>query len=675
MSSPKKIGTTLGVLSSLFLLSLAVFAFTGPSASAPDGNVFAPLDTSSTTQYKEGQLTTEGIFEAPSVLLNPDEKGRPICSSANRGEIWREFDEGGTVNLLTSNQATVEENASSGFSSTGGLRSQSDEQVLQGNYSLKFTPSGGGGTEHVYMDISIQPNTDYSTQIPIWSPDGHNVSVAADERGDGNYLKTLSSSVLIEGNNGWQIANHSGTTSSETDTLRIIMRRTGNTDTTPWYYDRGQVEQKPHSTPFVDGTREGWGDSFFLCGLDSAGSYIWHRLTNNTFDHIYGGFNNTLDLEDRLNNTTISPSGTPVATIRQGEGFTGDAVAVEEGTTNIAPSPTQVGLSTGWTNYLNEREYNSVIAPDGTLSGTKMIATSSGQVRTEFSISSPADDTYYTFSVYAKRGSNPYAALYTYFNPHPSPGIIANLDTGEIVFSQNTTSHSISETVDGWYRISMTVLVRPDQTHRLFKVNLTSSSSSVTSGISGDYVYYWGAQLEQKPFLTSFVDGTRAAGGLVYENPPIYEIEEFTMGGWYLYNVPHTENTLERYNNALLSCGGGDVFYIRRYTTYYGNAGRLRLRYFDDLSLWIGDSNEFINNTWYHVTITFNKGTFRMYINGEIRGSGSILTSTIPDLGACNVGGGVSWDRILNGLIDDFIILPYALTRDEISELYDFYTR
>ncbi len=85
----KKIGTTLGVISSLFLLSLAVFAFTGPSASAPGGNVSAPIDTSKITQLKEGSLTVSGLIESVSgVRPGHSSQTRPTCNADNRGKLF-----------------------------------------------------------------------------------------------------------------------------------------------------------------------------------------------------------------------------------------------------------------------------------------------------------------------------------------------------------------------------------------------------------------------------------------------------------------------------------------------------------------------------------------------------------------------------------------------------------
>ena len=68
MHSIKFLGLTLGIALSIFAISLAVYAWTAPTAAPPDGNVPAPINVGTTTQTKAGALGVGGVFTANSAV-------------------------------------------------------------------------------------------------------------------------------------------------------------------------------------------------------------------------------------------------------------------------------------------------------------------------------------------------------------------------------------------------------------------------------------------------------------------------------------------------------------------------------------------------------------------------------------------------------------------------------
>jgi hypothetical protein len=84
------IGQILGISFSIFLLSFVVFAWTGPGEAPPGGNISAPLNTSSESQFKSGALSVGGVFETASLIINPDGASQPTCNTSTRGMIWTE---------------------------------------------------------------------------------------------------------------------------------------------------------------------------------------------------------------------------------------------------------------------------------------------------------------------------------------------------------------------------------------------------------------------------------------------------------------------------------------------------------------------------------------------------------------------------------------------------------
>jgi hypothetical protein len=123
--------------------------------------------------------------------------------------------------------------------------------------------------------------------------------------------------------------------------------------------------------------------------------------------------------------------------------------------------------------------------------------------------------------------------------------------------------------------------------------------------------------------------------------------------------------------------------YIFGHTTIPAYSNRIQL-YMDEsatmLDLGLGNSHERNTDmtmleveTWYQVALTWDEGTYVVYLNGEELATGSYTDlenlNSIADIG--NNGRPDSRDQSFNGLIDDVRIYNYALSHDEIAELYE----
>jgi hypothetical protein len=145
------------------------------------------------------------------------------------------------LNLMTANQSNVETNVS-GFASGTTVFERSNEKALYGNYSLKVTPEGQGSTEEIFIYVPVSVGLQYSAKVNIWIPTGHSVIVAFDWTLNGTWKAGISESPK-NGNDAWQSATVTGVCPATANMFRIALRRVANTDTTPFYYDGGIVEQ------------------------------------------------------------------------------------------------------------------------------------------------------------------------------------------------------------------------------------------------------------------------------------------------------------------------------------------------------------------------------------------------------------------------------------------------
>jgi hypothetical protein len=173
---------------------------------------------------------------------------------------------------------------------------------------------------------------------------------------------------------------------------------------------------------------------------------------------------------------------------------------------------------------------NSVIAPDGTLTGTTITipSTTPGNIFSGPDIVSKPLKSYYTFSVYVKRVNNPYVCVY--FGSDLGVTQSGNNFGNEITFNFNTltfagTNYPTINTSyvaldNGWYRISITVQPVTDRIvtnpytiiqfpASYFRVYLYSNQGY---GAAAGTAYFWGAQLEEGTVATPYVrTGANAA--------------------------------------------------------------------------------------------------------------------------------------------------------------------
>ena len=144
-------------------------------------------------------------------------------------------------------------------------------------------------------------------------------------------------------------------------------------------------------------------------------------------------------------------------------------ILLEPTSTNLIPFSED--FNSGWTQYGSPTiNTSSIISPDGTLNGSK-ITRGSNQTPLRY-VNVAALNNEYTFSVYAKKGS-----VDSMF-----------LDIGDVAQVEFTLT-------DEWQRFKVT---QTPTTNKHVDISLGTS-------VSGDFIYIWGAQLEELPYATSYI--------------------------------------------------------------------------------------------------------------------------------------------------------------------------
>jgi hypothetical protein len=187
---------------------------------------------------------------------------------------------------------------------------------------------------------------------------------------------------------------------------------------------------------------------------------------------------------------------------------------IEEQRTNLLTYSEQFS-NAAWTKSRTSITANIVVAPDGAITGDKLVedtATGSHTVRNATSITIVSGTTL-TASVFAKAAEGAFVIVGIGDGSGTNISRTTfNLSTGAIG-SSTTAAANVSVPIpvitpvgNGWYRCAVTATVTIALTAQqwIYKgSNATGAASYTGDGISG--IYIWGAQLEAGAFITSYI--------------------------------------------------------------------------------------------------------------------------------------------------------------------------
>lgn len=346
-----------------------------------------------------------------------------------------------------------------------------------------------------------------------------------------------------------------------------------------------------------------------------------------------------------------------VATIRPAcDGLFGPCVAVEEGTTNLLAGSTDVTL---WSKA-SISSVNRVPGggPDGS-DAYEIIATADADPRVYRYISTgaPLGGRTFTFSSYMKLGDDDSAnpvALFIYDNSVGDPG---------------SANYTITRT---WRRYTFTKTFSAGETDSTMVVRYDLGDLyNYTS--NGAKIYVAMPQVEEKPFATSFVDGTRASGALDY-SPSVLDYRQGTVALWWRYHaaaVParnwsmlfsaqdHTPTS--EYNK--INIGLNSERTIRFRTSDQGAPTT------DDRSASVAS---FQDGSWHFAAMTWDTATGKKtcVLDDQVvfDGVATALPEKQPDY--LHVGSWVGTTYFANTLISNLLILKHAVTADTMLEWY-----
>jgi len=274
---------------------------------------------------------------------------------------------------------------------------------------------------------------------------------------------------------------------------------------------------------------------------------------------------------------------------------------VEEQRTNLLTYSSQFD-DAAWTKSDCSITSNTIVAPDGTLTGDKVVENTATASHFTSSNAIPTSGSPQVFSVYAKAAEQTKISLAGAGFTGQGFAAIFNLATGTMEINTGSKG-TITSVGNGWYRCS--IAFTPSNTVP-YQIQLVDASNNITytgNGYSG--VFIWGAQLEAGGFATSYIP---TVASQVTRSSDAASMTGANFSSWY-------------------SQGEGTV-YIEN-TRYRTTGFPSRIRFSD------GTANNSIN-MFYDAAI--NSSTFAIDSNGtstvNIFGGGGALNTSIKSASA-----------------------------------------
>lgn len=192
---------------------------------------------------------------------------------------------------------------------------------------------------------------------------------------------------------------------------------------------------------------------------------------------------------------------------------------IEEQRTNLLTYSADFS-NAAWNNSNLTLTANTIVAPDGTLTGDKVAANTGSSLKAVLraSAASITAGTVYTASAYVKNSGVQYVS-FTFDDNATTNGVTTTFDLTNGTISRAAVAYgtgasaasSITAVGNSWYRITITGTAGTTSVLGRWAISIQSSGTTQFNNYTGngfDGIFVWGAQLEAGAFPTSYIATT-----------------------------------------------------------------------------------------------------------------------------------------------------------------------
>jgi hypothetical protein len=172
---------------------------------------------------------------------------------------------------------------------------------------------------------------------------------------------------------------------------------------------------------------------------------------------------------------------------------------LEPSSTNLVTHSEDFSNSTSWLVSAMTVTSDNVTSPYGTKTADKVEATGNGSIRTQpsFTVSDA-----YSFSIFVKKGNSRYVTLRSFAF---TTSVIIGFDLDTVTAQ---TGGVIEQYSNDWYRLSISKDVSSDADKNGFFYIYLPDTLGNASTVSGNFAYFFGAQLEDLTYPSSYIPTT-----------------------------------------------------------------------------------------------------------------------------------------------------------------------
>jgi hypothetical protein len=331
-------------------------------------------------------------------------------------------------------------------------------------------------------------------------------------------------------------------------------------------------------------------------------------------------------------------------------------------------------IQSNWTTEQATVTSNTIVAPDGALTGAKFFTDTSNNVHRAYppTVGGLTSGATYTATIHMKAGGYNFGYIRDGFTGNY---VIFNLSTGAVSASSSATG-AITSIGNGWYRCSAAMVA--SGTNMRMDIGICSTDVQIPStsfagdGFSG--IYIWGAQLEAGLFATSYIPTvasqvTRSADSASMTGTNFsswYRADEGTVYSEYI--VPYDVAFFQR-----TGLGISDGTLTNRITSGFISSGTALRNIITTNGVAQADMSSTVTstfNTFNKNIVAYKLNDFATTANGatvQTDASGTIPVVNQASLGQTELGSGNA--VMLNGSIKKVAYYPLRLTNAELQGL------
>ena len=323
-----------------------------------------------------------------------------------------------------------------------------------------------------------------------------------------------------------------------------------------------------------------------------------------------------------------------------------------------------------WTKVSSSITANAIVAPDGTLTGDKLVedTTASANHVVRPATASVTSGTTYTYSIFAKAGER--TQFQIGFGTENSAFTAANVQftltgSGTATAISGSPTFSIAPVGNGWYRCTATATATATASAFIRNYLVSGTNAYTGDGYSG--IYIWGAQLEAGAFATSYIP---TVASQVTRSTDAASMTGTNFSSWY----NNAQGTL--YSEAStydVSVSGRTSFSINNAT----NDNRIHINH-STVKVFIGKAgttqytNSFggvtvTNNVASRIALAYASNNVNAATNGVIGGVDDTVVE-VPVVTQSNIGS-LPVGSLLNGTIRKIAYYPIRLTNAQLQAL------